>query len=158
MCLNFVEERTQKCDRENREWRWCQIKSIYRLHLDLVVKQLCYISCLNACATNCSTFRNQKLCCGTVFPALQAFSLRHSIKKACFFIRAKWTCLSREGGESSPPPPAPAPSWLRAWLSNSVTTAKMMKLIVTINSENVRHYLCRVNYLNRENCYLKKVS
>ena len=34
-----------------------------RLHLDLVVKQLYYISCLNACAT----FRNQKLCCGTVF-------------------------------------------------------------------------------------------
>ena len=63
----LAEERTQKCDRENRDWWWCQIKSIYRLHLDLVVKQLCYISCLNACATNCATFRNQKLCCGTVF-------------------------------------------------------------------------------------------
>ena len=65
--LNFVEERTQKCDKENREWRRYQIKSIYRLHLDLVFKQLYYISCLNACATNCTTFRNQKLCCGTVF-------------------------------------------------------------------------------------------
>ena len=31
--------------------------NIYRLHLDLVVNQLCY----NA------TFKNQKLCCGTVF-------------------------------------------------------------------------------------------
>ena len=59
MCLNFVEESTQKCDRENREWRWRQIKSIYRLHLDLVVKQLCYNSCLNAWATNSATFRNQ---------------------------------------------------------------------------------------------------
>ena len=67
MCLNFVGERTQKCDKENREWRWRQIKSIYRLYLDLVVKQLCYISCLNAWATNCATFRNKKLCCGTVF-------------------------------------------------------------------------------------------
>ena len=67
ICLNFVEERTQKCARENREWQWYQIKSIYSLHLDLVVKQLCYISCLNAWATNCATFRNQKLCCGTVF-------------------------------------------------------------------------------------------
>ena len=66
ICLNFVEERTQKCARENREWQWYQIKSIYRLHLDLVVKQLYYISCLNACATNCATFRIQKLCCGTV--------------------------------------------------------------------------------------------
>ena len=62
ICLNFVEERTQKCARENREWQWYQIKSIYRLHLDLVVKQLYYISCLN-----CATFRNQKLGCGTVF-------------------------------------------------------------------------------------------
>ena len=67
MCLNFVEERTQKSNRENREWQWCQIKLSYRLHLDLVVKKLCYISCLNAWATNCATFRNKKLCCGTVF-------------------------------------------------------------------------------------------
>ena len=67
MCLNFVEESTQKCDRENQEWWWRQIKSIYRLHLDLVVKQLYYNSCLNAWATNSATFRNQKLCCGTVF-------------------------------------------------------------------------------------------
>ena len=35
--------------------------------LILVIKQLCYISCLNTGATNCATFRNQKLCCGTVF-------------------------------------------------------------------------------------------
>ena len=67
MCLNFVGERTWKCDRENREWWRRQIKSIYSLYLDLVVKQHCYISCLNASANNCATFRNQKLCCGTVF-------------------------------------------------------------------------------------------
>ena len=56
MCLNFVGERTQKCDRENRECGGVR-SNIYRLHLDLVVKQLCH----NA------TFRNQKLCYGTVF-------------------------------------------------------------------------------------------
>ena len=39
MCLNFVGERTQKCDRENREWQRRQITSIYRLYLDLVVKK-----------------------------------------------------------------------------------------------------------------------
>ena len=56
MCLNFVGERTQKCDRENRECGGVR-SNIYRLHLDLVVKQLCH----NA------TFRNQKLCYGKVF-------------------------------------------------------------------------------------------
>ena len=50
MCLNFVGERTQKYDRENREWRWRQIKSIYRFYLDLVAKKLYYINCLNAYA------------------------------------------------------------------------------------------------------------
>ena len=67
MCLNFVGERTQKCDKENREWWWRQIKSIYRLYLDLVVKKLYYINCLNVWDANCAFFRNQKLCCGTVF-------------------------------------------------------------------------------------------
>ena len=67
MCLYFVGEHTQKSDRETRERLWCQIKSIYRLYLDFVVKQLYYINCLNASATNCATFRNQKVCCGTVF-------------------------------------------------------------------------------------------
>ena len=65
--LEFCGGTYSEVDRENREWRWCQTKSVYRLHLDLVVKQLCYISCLNAFATNCATFRNQKLCCDTVF-------------------------------------------------------------------------------------------
>ena len=35
--------------------------------VDLVAKQLGYINCLNTWATNCATFRNQKLCCGNVF-------------------------------------------------------------------------------------------
>ena len=50
MCLNFVGERTLKYDRENQECRWRQIKSIYRLYLDLVVKKLYHINCLNAWA------------------------------------------------------------------------------------------------------------
>ena len=63
MCLNCVGERTQKCDKENRESWWRQIKSIRN---SILIKQH-YINCLNAWATDCATFRNQKLCCGTVF-------------------------------------------------------------------------------------------
>ena len=56
MRLDSVGERTQKCDRENREGRWCQINSIYRLHPDLVAESLRCINSLNAWATNCATF------------------------------------------------------------------------------------------------------
>ena len=38
-----------------------------KMIVDLVVQQLCYINCLNTWATNCATFRNEKLGCGTVF-------------------------------------------------------------------------------------------
>ena len=40
MCLNFVGERIQKCDKENREWQWRQIKTIYRLYLELVLNTI----------------------------------------------------------------------------------------------------------------------
>ena len=56
MYLNFVGERTQKSDRKTESGGGIR-SNIYRLHLDVVAKQLCY----NA------TFRNQKFCCGTVF-------------------------------------------------------------------------------------------
>ena len=56
MHLDTVGERTQKCDTENREGRWRQIKSIYRWNLGLVTERLRCISCLNAWATNCATF------------------------------------------------------------------------------------------------------
>ena len=56
MCLKFLGERTQKSDRKTESGGGVR-SNIYRLHLELVVKQLCY----NA------TFRNQKLCCSTVF-------------------------------------------------------------------------------------------
>ena len=67
MCLNSLGQRTQKCDRENQVLRWRQIKSIYRWYLDLVVKHLRSINCLNAWDTICATFGKQKLYCGTVF-------------------------------------------------------------------------------------------
>ena len=124
MCLNFMEERSQKCDRENREWRWRQLKSIYRLHPDLVVKQLCYIGYLNAWATkatNCATFRNQKVPLSESYVVvlsfyikvmeqrtLQACSLRHNIKKVMFSVQGKLDLFKsgRRGGEfSSPYPP-----------------------------------------------------
>ena len=65
MCLKSVGERSQKCDRGNREQWWCQIKSIYRWYLDLVVKRLHCINYLNAWVNSCATFSNQMLCCGT---------------------------------------------------------------------------------------------
>ena len=96
MCLNIVGERTQKCDRKNREWRWRQIKYFYRLHLDLVVKQLC----CNA------TFRNRKLCCGNVF--LHKNDETKNSSGLQFLFRANWNCLSRAGGGVLPL----SPSWL----------------------------------------------
>ena len=67
LLFNSVWERTQKCDRENQVWRWCQIKPIYMWYLDLVFKRLRGINCLNSWVTNCANFWNQKSCCGTVF-------------------------------------------------------------------------------------------
>ena len=52
----LLSDRTQKYDRENREERWRQIKSIYRWHLDLVAERLRCINCLNTWAANCATF------------------------------------------------------------------------------------------------------
>ena len=96
MCLNFVEESTQKCHRENQEWQWCQIKSIYRLHLDLVVKQLCYNSCLNAWAPSQLIVPLSEIKSYVVVLSfyinmmkrrtLQACSLWHSIKKGMFSV------------------------------------------------------------------------
>ena len=56
MCLNFVGNVLMSVIGKT-ESRGGVRSNIYRLHLDLVVKQLCY----NA------TFRNQKLCCCNVF-------------------------------------------------------------------------------------------
>ena len=111
MCLNFVGERTQKCDKENREWRQRQIG---RLYLDLVVKKLCYINCLNAWATNCATFRNQKLCCLSTYyikmmkrRTLQACNFKTQHQKRHVF------CLGQTGlvsvGQGGSPPPSPRP-------------------------------------------------
>ena len=56
ICLNSVGERNQKCDRENRGWRWPQINPIYMWYLDVVVKRLRCIKSLNYWATNYTTF------------------------------------------------------------------------------------------------------
>ena len=56
MCLNFVGNVLMSVIGKT-ESRGGVRSNIYRLHLDLVVKQLCYND----------TFRNQNLCCGNVF-------------------------------------------------------------------------------------------
>ena len=131
MCLNFVGERTQKCDRENRERRWRQILSICRLYLDFIVKQFCYINCLNAWATHCATYRNQKLCCGTVFldkndeqKTSSGLQFKTASENVCFLFRANWTRLSRAGGGSYPLPPPPIPPWIRACTQNQYPPRK----------------------------------
>ena len=119
MCLNFVEERTRKSDRENGEWRWCQIKSIYRLHLDLVVKQLCYISCLNVVLLIVPLSEINSYVVVLSFyikmmkrSTLQGCSLSHSIKKAMFYVKGKLDLfnLDRRGVL------LPSPPWLRVCL------------------------------------------
>ena len=67
MSWNFVENVLRSGIEKTESGGGVRSNQFIRLHLDLVVKQLCYITCLNACATNCANFRNQKLCCGTVF-------------------------------------------------------------------------------------------
>ena len=104
--LEFCGERTQKYSRENRAWRWRQINSIYRWYLDLVLKRLCCINCLNAQDTNCATSSNQKFCCGTFFldknnetKNSSGLQLKAEYQKNMFSVQGE----------------LPAPPWLRAF-------------------------------------------
>ena len=141
MCLNFVGERAQKCDRDNREWWWCQIKSIYRLHLDLVVKKLCYINCLNAWATSCAAFRNQSYVVLLSFyikmmkgRRLQACSLRHSIKKGMLSVQAKLDLFKSGRGEYSPSPSPPlATRLLRASILKKICKRLLLEIFYKKN-------------------------
>ena len=111
-----VGKRVQNCDMENREKRWRQSKPTDRWYLELLFKRLGWISSLNACATNCTSFKS----CG-VIPSfyikmmkrriLQACSSMHSIKNGMFFFWANWTYLSHAGVVLPLLPP-----WLHAFL------------------------------------------
>ena len=91
--LEFCGGTYSEVDRENREWRWCQTKSVYRLHLDLVVKQLCYISCLNVVLLILPLSEINSYVVALSFyikmmkrRTLQGCRLSHSIKKAMFYV------------------------------------------------------------------------
>ena len=103
---------------ENRRRRWRQNKPSDRWYLELVVKRLRCINCLNACATNCASYKS----CGVV-PSfhikmmkrrtIQACSLMHSIKNGKFLFWANWTYLNWAGGVL----PFPLlPSWLHVFV------------------------------------------
>ena len=62
MGFKSVGKRTQNCYTDSRERRWRQSKPTDRWYLVLVVKRLCCINCLNACVTNCDSFKS----CGVV--------------------------------------------------------------------------------------------
>ena len=96
MCLNFVEERTQKCDRENREQRWYQIKSICRLHLDLVVVPLSEIKSYVVVLSFYIKMMKRR--------TLQACSLRHNIKKGMFSVQGKLGLFDSGRGRVLPSP------------------------------------------------------
>ena len=72
MCLNFVGKCTEKCDKKTesggdlRSNQFIGCTQTWQLKNSILMKKH-YINCLNAWATNCTTFRNQKLCCVTVF-------------------------------------------------------------------------------------------
>ena len=95
---------------------WRQSKLIDRWYLELVVKRLRCISCLNSYAANCASFRS----CGVV-PSfyikmmkrrtIQACSLLHSIKNNMFLFWENWTYLSWAGEILHFPPP-----WLHAFV------------------------------------------
>ena len=93
MGFKSVGKWAQNCGMENRERQWRQSKPSDRWYLELVVKRLRCINCLNACATNCTSFKS----CGVV-PSfhinimkrrtIQACSLMHSIKNGKFLFWA----------------------------------------------------------------------
>ena len=67
----FQEEYMLKFCGETYSDVWLRKKKVAvaldQVNLNLVVKRLHCINCLNAWATNCGAFWNKKLCCDTVF-------------------------------------------------------------------------------------------
>ena len=112
---NSVGECSQKCDRENRQWRWRHIKSTVWWYLDLVVKRFHRPNCLNAIVPF-SEIKSTR-----VLPSfyikmmnrrtLQACILKHSIKNGMFSVLGKLN-LFKSGRGASPPRPK---LWLSAW-------------------------------------------
>ena len=88
-----VGKRVQNCNMENPERCWRQSKPTDRWFIELLVKRLSWINSLNACATNCASFKN----CGVVpsfyikrmeLRILQACSSMQSIKNGMFLYWA----------------------------------------------------------------------
>ena len=109
--FEFYGGHTQKCDRENWKWQWHQIKLIYSLYLDLVVKQRCYFNCLNAWLLIVPLSEIKSYVVVLLFyikmmkgRTLHAYSLlRHSINKGMFSVYGKLDLFKLGRGGSSPP-------------------------------------------------------
>ena len=140
MCLNFVGERTLKYDRENQECRWRQIKSIYRLYLDLVVKKLYHINCLNAWAiiVPLSEIKSYVV----VLPfyikmmkrrTLQVCSFKAYHQKGMFSVQDKLNLFQSDREESSArfPPPLATP----LFRGGKITPTKYSQLLAKINCQ-----------------------
>ena len=97
------------------------MKPVYMWYLDLVVKRLCCIDCLNPWATNCPLCEVKSYAMVLSFykkmmkwRTLQGCSLKHSIKKGMFFcLGQNWNYLNQAGGVF---PTSPLLHWMRSWL------------------------------------------
>ena len=93
MGFKSVRKCAQNCDMENRKKQWLQSKPTDKWYLELVVKRLRCIGCLNSCGTDCASFKSCR-----VVPSfykkmikrrtIQDCSLLHSIKNGMLLFRA----------------------------------------------------------------------
>ena len=82
----------------------------------VLVKRAHYIKSLNVVTTNCSTFWNQKLWCGTLFPKKKMMKTDIQFKayqqKRNMILDLGKLNLLKSGRGSFPPPPSPPPPHL----------------------------------------------
>ena len=132
MCLNSVGNILKRCDTENREWWWRQIKQIYiyiygtqrwwlRVFTVVIVKMLDLIRLLSEIKSYVVqlSFYIKMIKQRTS----QTCNLKHSIKKDMFSVQGNVNLFkSGRGGEPSPYPPTPAyPPWLRVGIIQYLT-------------------------------------
>ena len=118
VCLKYVGERSQRCDRENQEWRWRQIKPIYTWYLELAVRRLRCINCLllmlDLLTRSLSEIKSYVVVLSFYIKIMkkrtsQACSLKYSIKKDMFSVWSKLNLFKSSRRETSPPFPPPPP-------------------------------------------------
>ena len=148
--FEFCGGHTRKCDRENWECQWHQIKLIYSLNHDLIVKQRCYFNCLNAWLLIVPLSEIKSYVVVLLFyikmmkgRTLQAYSLRHSINKGMFSVYGKLDLFKlRREGSYPPPPPPPSPLGYTPVKIKQETTRVLLKKNKT--AKRNKNLLCKL--------------